>query len=411
MIAGGRRRAGFGACLALSLGLHLLWLGLADHLLSRQPTALHVRLEPAPQPVASPYRPRPGFGDRGERFAARWTPRPPRPRGRASSVGDGHWLLEQGTIAGDSSLLAGLDSLRVSEPGPPDIGDESEVLQAWRDSLEGLLAIRDRVAEVPLTPFEAAIRAQLLGETVVLVDPETGRLARASWRLPVYGREACPGQVCIDYNGRFRAFEDDLRSTLEGRDLPPAAADPWPGLAERKPQPLPLRATLDDGYSFNYQPSAQRARVPPDPVHTYGWQPFRDALAGEELQRYPVVLLQWIDPASSQALGRYLGDGGFAVVTARQLDRLAAALAEQLDRKRVRQVGIWSGHPLMRAWFQIDDYYPAPRSADEAPVVGLEVDGRLAAVALRSRRTDLFVNAVVYGLAQPTDLGGRYPSR
>jgi hypothetical protein len=93
----------------------------------------------------------------------------------------------------------------------------------------------------------------------------------------------------------------------------------------------------------------------------------------------------------------------------RQLDVLEAALASQVGTAHVRRVSIWSGHPLMVSWFHIDDFYQAPRQANEAPITSIEVDGRLSAVSVRSGRKDVFINAVVFGLTQSSQLGGRYP--
>ena len=70
----------------------------------------------------------------------------------------------------------------------------------------------------------------------------------------------------------------------------------------------------------------------------------------------------------------------------------------------------------MDAYFTISDFQPAPRHGNDPPLEGLEVDGRLVAVApfvelkprdfLGPHRPELFVNAVFYGLAQSTNLIG-----
>jgi len=337
-----------------------------------------------------------------------------------SLFGAREWLLEQGMIPWDTTQLALLDTLRTVEPTlPAQIVWEQILLQSWRDSLDLLLTVQDRGEERPLNPFELAI-TQFSRETVVLVDPETGHLEKAYWYLPVYGQEGCTG--CRVYNAEFRAFKERLRDLLMGKDLPIASADPFPNIREQVWQPLPLLAGFDDHYSFNAQAAQQSRRVPPDAIHTYS-HPFRDVLGDAELPRYPVLLLEWIDVESATKLARYLLAGGFVLINRAQLDLLESALTEQAGKGLVRRIDIWSRHPLMDAYYTIAEYYPAPRQANDPPLQGLELDGRLVAVtqyiegspwvflSATSHKPELFVNSVVYGLIQPSKLGGRYLSR
>ncbi|MDP7546175.1 MAG: lipoprotein-releasing ABC transporter permease subunit, partial [Alphaproteobacteria bacterium] len=50
----------------------------------------------------------------------------------------------------------------------------------------------------------------------------------------------------------------------------------------------------------------------------------------------------------------------------------------------------------MGSHYTIDDYYEAPRQANDAPVDGLQVDGRLVAVTLRSRRREGFISIIAW---------------
>lgn len=103
----------------------------------------------------------------------------------------------------------------------------------------------------------------------MIVDPETGRLVRASWRLPVYGIEACAG--CLECNRGFPAYFDHvIEPMLSGTNLPVITTDPFPNVREQRPQPLPMDAVLDDGCSFNAQRAEQAARLAPEPSTATG---------------------------------------------------------------------------------------------------------------------------------------------
>jgi hypothetical protein len=408
----GRRRVA--ACVGLSLLLHVFLLAVAGYLPTAQPASSQfaIRLDATSRPETRPFeRPR-GVYVPPELFSLRWSAPGAPLRRHAALLVDGEWLLERGMVEADSALSPTVARVDVDggRSQPDRLLRERQALQSWRDSLDLQLTLtpEERRAELPLSPFELAIKAGFLGETVVVVDPETGRLIRASWRLPVYGHEACPG--CTRYDSLYRDFEDRFEEILGGVGLPNVTADLFPIVREQRLQPLPIRAVLEDGYDFNAQESEQEEQIDHDPIHTYGWQPYRDVLDSTDIGRFPVLLLQWIDPESTEVLVRYLAAGGFVMARRRQLESLETALARHLGRRRVERVGIWSNHALMGSHYTIDDYYEAPRQANDAPVDGLQVDGRLVAVTLRSRRREVFVNAVVFGLIQPGGLSGRYPA-
>ena len=88
----------------------------------------------------------------------------------------------------------------------------------------------------------------------------------------------------------------------------------------------------------------------------------------------------------------------------------------RLGGVELEAVEISLGHPLFHAYFDITRYREAPRGCPPvAPVPGLELDGRLVAVApprftprLPCPANKLFVNALAFGLIQPSQMGGRY---
>ena len=182
----------------------------------------------------------------------------------------------------------------------------------------------------------------------------------------------------------------------------------------------------------------------------------RDVLSYQEMSIYPVLLLEFVDAESSGDLALYLLEDGFAVMSARQLELVQRELARQLAlsvprseirahvrklmadsgmgedhpsfaerysdlcaevvekavERHLKTIEIWSDHPLMEAYYGIRDHQPAPGSRPDPPLLGLELNGRLLAVARGERRDsgaflsaqrspELFVNAVVYGLSQP----------
>ncbi|NKB68913.1 MAG: hypothetical protein GKR89_17745 [Candidatus Latescibacteria bacterium] len=402
---------------ALSLLLHSLFLWTAELYWREAPPPYPVRLRLKAPPELRPFVPQRSIPIPRQRpFSQR--PRPQQPRDLQRPFLDaGTWLLQDGIRARAPAALT-LDSIRQTDPALPEPAVwEHALLASWRDSLDQLLEEREKEKESwPLSPFELAIKAAFNQQTAVLFDADTGRLEKAYWYVPVYGEETCVG--CLNYNAKFKTFKRAFENIPTGINMPKPSLDPFPQSTESW-QPVPLLGTLKDGYSFNATGQSGQP-VQTDAVHSYS-HPRRDVLGDDQMRRYPVLLLQWIDPASAVSLARYLGAGGFALVDGKQLDIIQTELVLQEGEDRVRRIKIWSDHPLMAAYYPIELYHRAPRQANTAPLEGLELEGRLVAVA---RLVDgkpgsfinlvsdleLFINAVVFGLVQPSALGGRYHS-
>lgn len=160
--------------------------------------------------------------------------------------------------------------------------------------------------------------------------------------------------------------------------------------------------------------------------------PCGHALRAAELTGYRVVLTDFVGVDSTAALARHLAAGGFALISEGQLRQVEAALQRD-GRRRAARVQITADHPLLHAFHDIDPYTFAHMEGVPRPVAGLEIDGRLAAVAglrYRIERTSgyvhgffvgaarkpylsnlLYINALAYGLVQPSAMGGRYLAR
>ena len=102
---------------------------------------------------------------------------------------------------------------------------------------------------------------------------------------------------------------------------------------------------------------------------------------------------------------------------AEHYSKLREEQTEELIEAHLKTIEIWSDHPLMQAYYPIQEHLPAPGSRSGPPLLGLELNGRLLAVARGERHNagaflnaqkspELFVNAVVYGLIQPRGPAG-----
>lgn len=400
-----------GACVAASLLVHVLSAWLTDAVYQPDAPGGRIQLrDPAQRPDLVPFRRQRDVFIPRNLQAARWIPlQADARRIDLTEQTIGHDLLRQGVAGQDSVEPAIVDTLGVPALAAR-LAFDRRALQTWRDSLDRAATQRYVEPDRPITPYEAAIRA--LDGTVVLVDPKTGRLVRATWHIPVYGNEGCVG--CLPYNREYSGWRRSFLRMFQGEGLPIVSDDPFADVRQQRPQGIPVRAVLNDAYSFNAQPRDDRVEVRPDALHTYGWQPYRDVLDPALLQRHPVILLRWIDAESTPVLVDYLIAGGFAVLSARgaeqRLQALEVLLASRVGSERVAVVPILSDHPLMSSWFDIDIYYAAPGGDSEAPVLGLQLDDRIVAVAVLAGRRQVVVNALVFGMVQPSALGGRYPS-
>ncbi|MCC7265657.1 MAG: hypothetical protein IT369_24375 [Candidatus Latescibacteria bacterium] len=135
------------------------------------------------------------------------------------------------------------------------------------------------------------------------------------------------------------------------------------------------------------------------------------------MAQYPVLFLRYIDVESTQAMVEYLASGGFAVVNPGQLNLLYKGLQERAE-KRVQRVTVDLGHPPFHCWFDITRYWDANQYCPAiTPLSGLELDGRLVALCsppfisqYPCSSNQLYINVLVFGLIQPSQMGGRYRS-
>ncbi len=120
----------------------------------------------------------------------------------------------------------------------------------------------------------------------------------------------------------------------------------------------------------------------------------------------------------SHLLARHLASGAFAMTDTRQMQQMERVLEEEGRRD-----------PLFHAFFDIDAH--TFEGMGVGRLSGLEIDGRLAAIGGLSYRVErtpdynpggsigraalkphlanlLYINALAYGLVQPSALGGRY---
>ena len=162
----------------------------------------------------------------------------------------------------------------------------------------------------------------------------------------------------------------------------------------------------------------------PDPIHRFNTFPARHLLHYVQMKEYPVLFLRYVDVESTEAMVRYLLEGGFGVVDGGQLGWLEVQLRREVG-ERVERIEIGLEHPLFNAYFEIDRYKMQSTQCGKGscssvrPTPGLEVDGRLIAVAGLPRfngkcdclSNRLYVNILVYGLIQPSPMGGRYLAR
>ena len=423
-------------CILLSSLLHILAFGLAEYWLFQgqlQPFKV-IRRDP---PELRPFERRKRLTIQRQRsFLSRSAVKIPPRKLSMTKPGTGELLLEHGITVWDSMRISFIDSIFL-EAGmvSPKVGWEKELLQVWRDSLDQLLvASRDTEEELSiLNPFELEIEGPLRRRSVAVIDPESGRLVKAYWFFPVYGEYG----TFKRYNEALVKLRESLREIQTGFALPQVKTKSPAETTGGEWQPVPLIGEVESRYSFSPRRDRSGQKVKPDPIHGFSQFPFRDVLSFEEMKAYPVLFLCYIDVESTKSLARYLMEGGFSLVNQHQLDLLESEMTQEAG-KRVRRIDIWSGHPLMEAYYSIQEYSADPQKKDAPPLQGFMVDGRLVAVALRDDREampsrlfripdlmnpeyipfcafgdkpQLFINAVVYGLIQPGKLQRHFSIR
>ena len=130
----------------------------------------------------------------------------------------------------------------------------------------------------------------------------------------------------------------------------------------------------------------------------------------------------------SHLLARHLASGAFAMTDTRQMQQMERVLEEE-GRRNVKRIELIPRDPLFHAFFDIDAH--TFEGMGVGRLYGLEIDGRLAAIGGLSYRVErtpdynpggsigrealkphlanlLYINALAYGLVQPSALGGRY---
>ena len=505
-----------GAAFALSILLHLAGVWLADQvsLPEDQPPGFAVRLMPPDRPYERRFERREGLSvPRQQPSRADPSLHVPRPNLEvAAPVVD--------TVLADRSLAAAERLQPLPEELAQDARRDPSAVSGWQD--DAWLSWRDslfresRAVEKYRIPFDIEREGR---RSVVALDPETGRLERAQCYIPVYRHCARAPLDPRGYNHRLLTLSERLRviptrwGDLHDADRPvqPSQAD-----VTEPDSTNQLIAHLDARFELRCRTKCDvEPCVKPDAIHTFredgcsadagrpispgaaatagsgdspgrgagpsgptsGGSPTgvgrgcnhtcRDVLSFEEMSLYPVALLEFMDAESTGELARYLLEGGFAVLSARQLELVQGELARQLAlsvprgeirahvielmerggmgkdqpgfaerysdlsdevlqkliEHHLKSIEIWSDHPLMEAYYPIGDYQPQPGSRRFAPLVGLELNGRLLAVARivvgrggrvdyraflsAEKNSELFVNAVVYGLTQPRGLAAR----
>lgn len=241
-----------------------------------------------------------------------------------------------------------------------------------------------------LPPQPAAIPAQgpqMLADmaekkSFALIDPETGKLMKA-WLFLVASGNCGLGSAA-------HRLEELLIGMKRGQG---------------SPRDLPME------YSVESLPCGQ-------------------VLRARDLPRHRVILTDFVGVESPEALAQHLAAGGFAMTSTSMLHEMDRALVLS-GTGNTQLVQLEPEHPLFQAFFDIDAHSFDNMLGVPRPFIALEIDGRIAAVgglAYRQDRTSaysaggaigraamkphlsnlLYINALAYGLVQPSALGGRY---
>ncbi|MBT4496502.1 MAG: hypothetical protein HOC74_02200 [Gemmatimonadetes bacterium] len=267
------------------------------------------------------------------------------------------------------------------------------------------LGLLEQTGELPLALDMLDLDAQRRKRTVVIVDPETGKLERAYLHLPVYmNADRCSG--CPPNPGGSEVAEI-LNLIRRGFRLPGA---------------VPIFSQIH-WFKLGGCISGRTALMKierfsdPDPIHRYYCHPQKHILHHTEMTEYPVILLDYIDVESSDTMAQYLIEGGFVVADPGRLGLLEQKIRKQVG-ERLERIRIELGHPLFHSFYDIDHYFPGGPCPGTGPLPGLELDGRLIAVASPRFTRDkpcpanrLYVNVIAYALVQPSPMGGRYLAR
>lgn len=388
----------FRLALLFSFFLHLAVLAAMEVWLVRelkQELRYPVRLYVGP-PLPLRFRPvPPAAGTAGKGLRAEGGPVP-----MPDLVGQGPVGLPEGVGEGGSALegmgIPGLPGV-LELPAWPGGKSETyiprqELFPAEPPDLTFMLRepLADR--DIPIAFDLVELDAERRQRTVVLIDQETRRLKKAYLHLPAY-RNASGYEGGREVAELFRLLNQPSS----------AGKRPIEGKVNYYRLGEPARWVQSEEISDS------------DPLHSFSGYPERQLLHASEMVEYPLLILHYIDVVSTPALVEYLVEGGFAVVNPDQLDLLHGRLQERVG-KRVQSVNVDLEHPLFHCWFDLTQYRSGNSFCPElAPLPGLELDGRLIVVGVPRfvwrypcPANQLYINVLVYGLVQPSPMGGRY---
>ena len=274
----------------------------------------------------------------------------------------------------DLETVASTDSVVVPEteiPMPVEgraFAEEEKPRVVSTDTLDRRYDFFESSSELPSFPDLVELDAVGRERTVVLIDPDTGKLKKAYFHLPAWRN--WPDKW--GYHGTR-----DLFNTL---DLIRRGF--------RIPRKVPVEET----------------------IHLY---PYRYKLSFNEIENYPVVLLAHIGVESYEVLARYLILGGFAIGA--DLYSLQMHLSQMGERGEIVKVEL--GHPLFHAFFDVTEYRDGGGCPSVGPLNALQLHNRLAAIGhlpyFSSKicpSNKMYVNAIAFGLIQHSPMGGRYIS-
>lgn len=316
--------------------------------------------------------------------------------------------LEIELATGEEVSLPEVEIPLVDE-GLPLVGKEKPSA-VERDTLNASLDHLEQVGELPLDLVE--LDAEARERTVVLLDPDTGKLKKAYLHIPCYRNSR-------DRHGGRRLAQTMERGWHGGREL--AQTMKMIERGERLPSWPPFENQI---HWYNLGDSSSRwipveGEPAPDPIHRFPTFYGRQKLTYQEVKKYPFLATDYIDVESTDVMIRYLMEGGFALLNGGQYYHLKREL-ERTVEKRLETVRIGLGHPVFHAYYDVTEYRdPNGTCPSVGPLWTLRLDGRLIAItgvprfnlAAPCLSNQLYVNALVYGLVQPSRMGGRYIAR
>ena len=273
----------------------------------------------------------------------------------------------------DLETVASTDSVVVPEteiPMPVEEGAFAEEVKprvVSTDTLDRRYDLFESASELPSFPDLVELDAVGRERTVVLIDPDTGKLKKAYLHLPAWRNRP------EKYHGTGVLF-----NTLD---------------------------LIRRGFRISRKVPVEER------IHLY---PYRYKLNLNEIKNYPVVLLAHIGVESYGVLAQYLVMGGFAAGA--DLSSLQMHLSRMGERAEIVKIEL--GHPLFHAFFDITEYRDGGVCPAVGPLNALQLHSRLAAIGnLPYFRTDvscpsnkMYVNAIAFGLIQHSRMGGRYIS-